>query len=119
MQIINANKSFFERVYEIVAAIPEGYVATYGQISRMLGYNNGARQVGYAMSAAPNELNLPHHRVVSKTLGLTPDSFQGYKASQRKMLIEEGITFLPNGLIDLSSHQWCGDFCEKGIDELE
>ncbi len=30
------NKKFFERVYDIVAIIPEGKVATYGQISLII-----------------------------------------------------------------------------------
>ena len=39
---------FFERVYEIVAKIPKGKVATYGQIAVMLGEPRKAKIVGWA-----------------------------------------------------------------------
>ena len=41
--------SAFEKVYEIVKKIPEGRVATYGQIARLLGNPRYSRVVGYAL----------------------------------------------------------------------
>ena len=38
--------SFFEEVYEVVKAIPEGKVATYGQIARLLNSPHSSRAVG-------------------------------------------------------------------------
>ena len=31
-----ANKDFFQRAYDIVRQVPEGRVATYGQVARMM-----------------------------------------------------------------------------------
>ncbi|MBM6953791.1 MGMT family protein [Enorma phocaeensis] len=39
---------FFERVYDAVEQIPEGMVATYGQIAKLVGEPRKARYVGYA-----------------------------------------------------------------------
>ena len=38
--------SFPQRVWQIVAAIPEGYVTTYGDVAKLAGSPRAARQVG-------------------------------------------------------------------------
>jgi len=43
--------SFYDEVYEVVREIPEGKVATYGQIAFILGHPRAARAVGYALHA--------------------------------------------------------------------
>ncbi len=53
-------EDFFERVWELVAEIPYGRVATYGQLADMLGYPRHARLAGAAMHHAPQ--GLPCHR---------------------------------------------------------
>src|SRR5262249_49363592 len=60
----------FERIWRLVADIPRGRVATYGQIARMAGYVNGARTVGWALRALPDERRIagrrvPWHRVIN------------------------------------------------------
>lgn len=99
-------KDYFQRVYQIVARIPEGKVATYGQIAAMLGNPRGARTVGWAMQAAPAHLNLPCHRVVNKSGTLAPAYAFGGNENQRAMLLAEGITFGADGRIDMRKHFW-------------
>jgi methylated-DNA-protein-cysteine methyltransferase-like protein len=99
-------KGFFNRVYEIVARIPEGKVATYGGIGKMLGYPRGAKVVGWAMRSAPEGLSLPCHRVVKATGELSPGYVFGDAEIQRAMLAAEGITFRPDGTIDMERHLW-------------
>ena len=36
----------FEKIYEVVKNIPEGKVATYGQVAMLAGYPRWARVVG-------------------------------------------------------------------------
>lgn len=38
-----ASEGFFERVYEVVEQIPEGMVATYGQVALLAGRPRSAR----------------------------------------------------------------------------
>ena len=64
-------RNFFQRVYQIVAQIPEGKVATYGQIAALIEPWN-ARVMGWAMHKAPKKLNLPCHRVVNKSGSMGP-----------------------------------------------
>lgn len=102
----NSNKKgFFEKVYDIVACIPEGEILTYGQIAMMIGSPRSARIVGYAINAAPEELHLPCHRVVNQSGRMAPGEIFGGAERQRKMLEKEGITFLENGCIDIKKHK--------------
>lgn len=98
--------SFFEQVYAIVARIPRGRVATYGQVALLAGKPGGARTVGWAMRAAPPERNLPCHRVVARTGQLAPAYVFGGKSAQQRMLEEEGVLFLRGGRIDLRASLW-------------
>ena len=45
------NTDLIYEVLSVVEEIPEGCVATYGQIARLCGMPRGARIVGYAMAA--------------------------------------------------------------------
>lgn len=99
-------KGFFQKVYEVVSRIPEGKVATYGGIGRLLGYPRGAKIVGWAMRSAPSELSLPCHRVVKVTGELSPGYVFGDYEIQRGMLEAEGISFRADGTIDMEKHLW-------------
>lgn len=45
--------SFPQRVWQIVAAIPEGYVTTYGDVAKLAGSPRAARQVGGVLKRLP------------------------------------------------------------------
>ena len=90
---------FFKQVYEIVEKIPYGKVVSYGQIACVLGRPRAAREVGYAMRCCPEEL--PWQRVVMVDGSITGGAY----AEMRKALLEsEGITFLPDGRVDMKLH---------------
>ena len=59
-----ASEGFFEQVYEVVEQIPEGMVATYGQVALLAGRARSARYVGYALHSNPRPGQIPCHRVV-------------------------------------------------------
>lgn len=101
-----AEKGFFAAVYAVVAQIPAGKVATYGQVALLAGKPGAARVVGWAMAGAPPELNLPCHRVVAQTGQLAPEYAFGGKDAQRRMLEGEGVIFLKGGRIDMRSSIW-------------
>lgn len=63
-------KDFFEKVYHIVAKIPYGKVATYGDIAQACGIRSSARTVGWALNGAKDS-GLPCHRVVNRFGALT------------------------------------------------
>jgi methylated-DNA-protein-cysteine methyltransferase related protein len=99
----------YERIYSIVSRIPEGQVATYGQIARMTGSPHWARQVGYALAALRDGGQVPWHRVVNAKGGISPRVEPGYEQLQRIMLEDEGIVFDDKGFIPLAQFQWRPD----------
>ena len=92
---MNVPADFDAEVYDIVAQIPAGRVATYGQIARLIGMPGYARRVGRALSAAP--AGVPCHRVVNAAGRTAP----GWSA-QRELLEAEGVRFRPGGCVDLA-----------------
>ena len=102
-----ADQSFFNRAHDMVRQIPEGRVASYGQIARMMGEPRKARFVGYAMHASPGVAGgVPCHRVVFKDGSLAPGFAFGGPDAQRKLLEAEGIDFLPDGRVDMERCSW-------------
>ena len=91
---------FTERVMEIIQAIPQGKVMTYGQIAKEAGSPRGARQVVRILHTMSAKHNLPWHRVINiKGEIVIADEEIAY--SQRAMLEAEGVCFRSNGLVDL------------------
>lgn len=102
------NESSYQRIYAIVAQIPEGRVATYGQIARLAGLPGHARQVGYALAALPAERDLPWQRVINARGEVSARSEPGYDGLQRAILQSEGIVFDSRGRVDLRQFAWDG-----------
>lgn len=98
------NDTFATRVYAVVAQIPYGRVVSYGQIARMLGAPQSARQVGWAMRRCPDEL--PWQRVVRADGSVAGG---GHAALRRALLEGEGIVFDPSGRVDMERHRWRAD----------
>ena len=102
-----SDDGFFSRVYEVVRQIPEGRVASYGQVARLVGEPRKARFVGFAMHGSPGMAGgVPCHRVVFKDGSLAPGFAFGGPDVQRSMLEEEGVGFLPDGRVDMDAFQW-------------
>lgn len=98
--------SSYERIYAVVARIPAGRVATYGQVAAMAGLGKAARQVGYALHALPEGSTLPWHRVINARGEVSPRAMPGYDGWQRHLLQEEGVVFDDRGRVDLERFRW-------------
>ncbi len=98
-------ESFFQRVWRITRRIPEGKVATYGQLALLAGSPRASRAVGSAMAAC-SDPSVPCHRVVDR-FGGTKIAFDDYApGTQRALLEAEGVPFRPDGTADLQLCQW-------------
>lgn len=53
-----------QAMWDVVARVPLGRVASYGEIARAAGYPGRARQAGFALRHLPEGSNLPWHRIV-------------------------------------------------------
>ncbi len=106
---MESNGDFFTRAFDVVRHIPEGKVATYGQIARLIGEPKKARYVGFAMHSSPGVAGgVPCHRVVFKDGSLAPGFAFGGADAQRKLLEAEGVTFLSDGRVDMNACAWDG-----------
>lgn len=94
-------KTFNEKVYDTVARIPHGRVATFGQIAAMIGRPRMARFVGYASNNRAS-WHLPWHRVVFKDGSLC----SGMAAEQYRALKSEGVQFDRQRHVIMSDFQW-------------
>ena len=83
----------FEKIYEVVKSIPEGKVATYGQVALLAGNPRWARVVGYALHVNPEPGTIPCHRVVNRECKVAPGFAFGGEGVQRQLLESEGIVF--------------------------
>lgn len=95
----------YVRIWEVVKKIPQGCVATYGQVAKEAGFPKQPRLAGYALHEAPPEMKLPWHRVINAQgrISLAPES-EGYQ-EQKRRLQEEGVIFM-GGRVDLQRYQW-------------
>lgn len=99
---------FREAVLALVARIPKGRLASYGQIALMAGYPRRPRQVGMVLKGLPETTDLPWHRVVN-TRGYVPSRGRWWGAQlQIERLRKEGIDVDELGNLDLERYRWNG-----------
>jgi methylated-DNA-protein-cysteine methyltransferase-like protein len=94
-----------EEIWQWVAAIPMGKVATYGQIARLAGYPNHARYVGTTMKNLPRDSSLPWFRVLRSNGELAFPVASPNWQRQKSLLEAEGILF-NNFRVSLPLYQW-------------
>lgn len=104
---------FNQTVWKIVRLIPEGRVATYGQIAGYIPCPAGisaenfklyrARWAGNAMAASPQ--GVPWQRVINAQGKI---SIRSGAETQRKLLGAEGVVFDARERIDLKRYGWDG-----------
>ncbi|MDE6959780.1 MAG: methylated-DNA--[protein]-cysteine S-methyltransferase [Lachnospiraceae bacterium] len=91
-------------VYEILSVveeIPEGKVASYGQIAKLIGRDQNARLVGKVLSMAEYYGKYPCHRVVNHAGRLAP----GFR-EQRRLLQEEKVEFRDDNHVNMKKCGW-------------
>jgi methylated-DNA-protein-cysteine methyltransferase-like protein len=111
----------YTRIYRCIKCIPEGKVATYGQVAKLIDAS-GARQVGYALSATPAELDIPWHRVINAKGEISQRSDGQEDSEQHFRLRAEGVIPDKHGRINLSTYRWQPspeDFLENEADDDE
>lgn len=97
--------SLYERIYDVIRRIPEGRVATYGQVAGITG-GCSARNVGYALSALTEEKGVPWYRVINRKGQISLRSDLGGDLLQRKLLESEGVVFDDRDRVDLNRYGW-------------
>ncbi len=94
-----------QKIWQVVAAIPPGKVASYGQIASMAGLGRQARFVGRALGTLPAGHAVPWYRVLRANGQIAfPECSSGY-LRQSVLLEEEGVAVV-NGRVSMSQYRW-------------
>ena len=70
------SESIIYEILSVVEEIPEGRVATYGQIARLIGKEKNSRLVGRVLKTSSMYGQFPCHRVVNHAGRLVPGWFE-------------------------------------------
>ncbi len=105
---------FYKRVGIVCNRIPQGNVATYGQIALLCGKPKNSRQVGYALKMGLAG-DVPAYRVVNAR-GILSGAFRFEMPDLQKMLLAEDgveVVWTPDGWkVDLKRYQWKNTMAE-------
>jgi methylated-DNA-protein-cysteine methyltransferase-like protein len=104
-------KVFYRRIWNTVAAIPLGRVASYGQVAELAGHARGARLVSRALRAAPASLDLPWHRVVNAHGRISIPKNRSSHDEQIQRLEKESVQ-VSGDRVDMSRYGWWPDLDE-------
>jgi methylated-DNA-protein-cysteine methyltransferase-like protein len=98
-----------QAIWDVVARIPRGAVATYGDVARAAGLPGRARQAGYALRHTPSGMHLPWHRVVGAGGRIVFPPRSAPHREQARLLRSEGIE-VENGRVARSAITRLEDF---------
>lgn len=97
--------TFSKRAIQLIKAIPEGKVATYGLIAALAGNPRAARGVTWLLHSSSEKYTLPWHRVINAKGQISFSPLSSSYSLQKELLEQEGIIII-NGHIDLKKYLW-------------
>ena len=98
----------YDLIYDAVRQIPSGKVATYGQISQIVG-RCSAQMVGFALAALGRQsevTDVPWQRVINVKGKISPHGYGFGTHMQRTLLEDEGVEFNLENEIDFEKFGW-------------
>lgn len=101
--------NFYEKMSIVCRRIPEGKVATYGQIALLCGKPKNSRQVGYGLRENLAGNDIPAHRIVNSKGELSGAAHFEYPDLQKMLLQEEGVEVTRDGStwkVNLKEYKW-------------
>lgn len=94
-----------QKILQAVAAIPKGFVCTYGKVADLAGLPRHARLVGNVLKKLPKGSTIPWHRVLNSQGKLSfPEGSEPW-LKQKERLENEEVAFI-NGKINLNTYLW-------------
>ena len=99
-------KELAPMIFQVIAQIPYGRVASYGQIARLAGIPKHSRLVGYVLKHMDADSNLPWYRVINSQgkISLSKLNDQGQNI-QAQLLMAEGILVIEDK-VKMKVFQW-------------
>jgi O-6-methylguanine DNA methyltransferase len=96
-------RSFADRVYDAVRAIPAGRVSTYGDVAVAAGRPGAARAVGTLM-ANGGPRAVPAHRVIAA--GGALGGYGGQESTKAALLRAEGLVVVGRRVRNFAAVRW-------------
>ena len=94
---------FRDDVYTLIAMVPYGHVATYGDLAALAGHPHAARVVGQIAHFGPEDL--PWHRLVNK-YGVMASGYWGGPVVHQTMLEAEGVEIKDFKIVAMERYHW-------------
>jgi methylated-DNA-protein-cysteine methyltransferase-like protein len=94
-------------ILQVVALIPYGKVATYGQIAKMAGLPKHARMVGRVLQQVEDDL--PWHRVISSQGRISLSKLDAQGDNLQIMKLQAENIAVVAGKVNLKLYQWTGE----------
>lgn len=101
----------YQRIWKVAGLIPQGCVASYGQIADLAGLPGRARMVSMALKKAPDELELPWHRILSSSGKISIPAGSEARQEQINRLQEEDVVVL-SGRVSMKQYRWQPDLVD-------
>lgn len=99
-------QNYVREFYGIIQLIPQGKVATYGQIAKLAGLPKHARHVGFALKNMADDSVVPWHRVINSQGKISLSKEDGFGENiQVVKLQSEGVVVI-DGRVNLKRYQW-------------
>ena len=101
------DRSFEQDVYDVVRAIPEGRVTSYGAIAKVLGASRASRRVGWVLNKSFGaHPPVPAHRVVNRLGMLTGAIHFPEDQPMAAHLKAEGVAVENDTVVDFEARFW-------------
>lgn len=94
-----------QQIWRVVGLVPEGKVASYGQIADLAGLPGRARLTSKALSSAPADLQLPWFRVLRSSGHIAFPKGSEHAKKQYEYLLDEGV-LVKNMRVNMLEYQW-------------
>ena len=92
------------RILAVVKLIPQGNVASYGQIADLAGLPKQSRLVSKALKST-SDSNVPWHRVINSQGKISIPAGDANHRLQISLLLEDGI-WVKNSRVDFKIYGW-------------
>lgn len=96
---------FSRKAITLIQSVPEGCVATYGQIARLAGNPRGSRRVGWLLHSGTHKYALPWQRIIKSDGRLPFPEDSPIFLMQKNQLEAEGVV-VRKGRVDLKRFLW-------------
>ncbi|WP_417566180.1 MGMT family protein [Marinobacter sp.] len=94
-----------QKIWQVVLAVPEGRVVSYGQVAEMAGLGRQARYIGRALGKLPAGHSVPWYRVIRSNGQIAFPEGSDIFREQVSRLEAEGVEVI-NGRVSMSRFRW-------------